>query len=149
MKYILLGFICIFSSSGLIAQNTESNIYGTEFSISEVVPVAMLFSAPSSYLDKTISLRGKITTVCQKAGCWATMGDKGEELLIKFGEHDFTIPTDLRGSVVAYGTLTEKVQTVKELRQLAREEGKNSREIKMITEPKIEYIFMASGLQKI
>ncbi len=136
----------------LISQTTLAQSYGIEFDIKDVEPVTVVLSSPDTYLEKPMILEGELTGVCQKAGCWARIGENPTSenaLFVKFGDHDFTIPVDMEGSVVVHGKLIKRETSIQQLKHLAKDAGKRRKEIRKIKSPKIEYWFMADGLQSI
>ncbi len=146
MKYLLS--LILLLSLGITQAQTQS--FGEEFEVIELQPVAVIISSPDEYLDQPATISGELTAVCQNAGCWARIGessDAEESLFVKFGDHDFTIPLDMEGRVVVHGTLLKKETSVEEQRHLAQDAGKSAEEIEDITEPQVEYWFMADGLQ--
>ena len=92
---------------------------------------------------------GKVTSVCQKKGCWMNVesADGEQEMFVRFKDYGFFMPLDLAGSeVIMEGKAFREVVSVDELRHYAEDEGKSAEEIAQITEPKEEYRFMASGV---
>ncbi len=146
----LLALFLLFTLAMTAKAQSDTKSYGEEFVIVDVQSVRLLIENPEEHLNEDLVIRGTLTAVCQKAGCWARIGGEKGDLFMKFGDHDFTIPTDMAGApVVARGTLIKKETSVEELKHLAEDAGKSKREIRKIKSPKIEYWFMATGLEKI
>lgn len=60
-------------------------------------------------LGRTISIRGKVGTVCQDEGCWMTITDGTAELKLRFADKTINAPMDLRGQVLAQGVIRENI----------------------------------------
>jgi len=92
-------------------------------------------------------VEGEVSEVCKKSGCWLKLAtEDGQEIFITTN-HEFFVPVDIVGkTVVVDGQAYKSVTTVEELRHYAEDEGKSAEEIAMITEPKEELKFMASGV---
>ncbi len=151
MKNILTLLAVLLLAMSANAQEivVQDLIYGNPFDAQETVEVITVLENPADYLDKEVAMSGTLTAVCQKAGCWVRMGDEDNDLFVKFGDHDFTIPMDTKGDVIVHGTLIEKETSVDELKHFAEDAGKSQEEIDQITEPEVEYWFVADGLQAI
>ncbi|MFP4209235.1 MAG: DUF4920 domain-containing protein [Wenzhouxiangella sp.] len=85
---------------------------------SETAPVgvAAVLADTETLIDQPLTVSGRITNVCTGRGCWAVFEDNGEMLRIKVRDHNFAIPSDLRGQAVAHGILS-KVEITPEYAQ--------------------------------
>ncbi|MCP4439203.1 MAG: DUF4920 domain-containing protein [Aureispira sp.] len=92
-------------------------------------------------------LEGKVSEVCQAAGCWLKLAtDDGKEIFINTN-HDFFVPKDLTGkTVVVAGNAYKSETSVEMLQHFAEDKGATKEEIAAITEPKVEYKLDATGL---
>lgn len=97
------------------------------------------------------AVKGKVTGVCPKKGCWVTLAtDNGETFFVKMKDYAFFVPTALEGkTVVLEGSAESKTTSVKELKHYAEDAKKSQAEIDAITEPKTETRFLASGIKVI
>lgn len=150
MKYFILALTALLLIPSFTkAQDEKRTTYGKNFEIANVVEAASL---PKLLDDKSeitnIVAKGKITAVCKMMGCWMKVdAGNGQEVMIKFGDHDFTLPKDSDGKTAYFtGTLFKKITSVKELKHLAEDGGKSKEEIDSITEPKEEIRFNATGV---
>lgn len=107
-----------------------------------------------SELEKTrkvekISVKGVVTDVCPKKGCWATVKtEDGSPFFVKMKDYAFFVPTALKGkSIVLEGTAEKKITSVEELKHYAKDAKKTKAEIDAITKPKEEIRFMADGIK--
>lgn len=91
---------------------------------------------------------GKVASVCMEKGCWMKVEKgNGETVMVKFKDYGFFMPKDIVGKeVVLDGEASVKETSVKQLRHYAQDAGKTKAEIKKITAPKKELIFVAKGV---
>ncbi|WP_166920725.1 DUF4920 domain-containing protein [Flavobacterium poyangense] len=96
-----------------------------------------------------ISVRGVVTDVCPKKGCWvAVKTEDGSSFFVKMKEYAFFVPTSLKGkNVVLEGVAEKKITSVEELKHYAKDGKKPQSEIDAITAPKEEIRFLASGIK--
>ena len=55
----------------------------------KTVELSQLFSHTSEYVGKNVVVQARIGMVCQTSGCWITMTDGANQLLVQF--YDFTV----------------------------------------------------------
>lgn len=96
-----------------------------------------------------VAVKGKVTGVCPKKGCWVSLAtDSGEPFFVKMKDYAFFVPTALEGkTVVLEGTAESKTTSVKELQHYAEDAKKSQAEIDAITEPKTETRFLANAIK--
>lgn len=99
---------------------------------------------PDAFADKTTMISGKVTTVCQKKGCWLSLkSDKGTVARVTFKDYGFFAPKDCAGQVA---TVEATVKVTKldaaERAHLAQDAGKTVADI-----PEVELRLIANGLE--
>ncbi len=72
--------------------------FGEAFTLEEVTPAATLLAAPADFVEKTIRVEGRVTDVCQKAGCWMVITDETNHMRIRTKDHGFFVAKDGAGS---------------------------------------------------
>lgn len=107
MKTLIAKFIL---SSMLAAASVASaeQTFGSGADMNKVITVAELMSKPDVYVDKLVTVKGKVVKVCKKKGCWADLTTKGssEKLTIKVKDGDMVFPMAAIGkSAYATGNL--------------------------------------------
>jgi hypothetical protein len=141
--------------SGLLAVNyscknaAPETTFGGPVDDQKVMPVAEAKGLLQSSPEVETTLKGKVKEVCQAEGCWFNLdqGD-GSALLVRMPEHAFTVPKDLSGkTVMVAGRLHYDTTDVATLRDYARDAGKSQAEIDAITEPSVELVLEASGVE--
>ncbi len=65
--------------------------FGVAFTVEDVTPAATLLAAPADYVDQTIRVEGRVTDVCQKAGCWLVITDETNHMRIRTKDHGFAV----------------------------------------------------------
>ncbi len=84
---------------------SAEQVFGTGADMNKVVSVAELMSKPTTYMDKSVTVKGKIVKVCKKKGCWADLVTEGssEKLTMKVKDGDMVFPMAAIGKT-AYAT---------------------------------------------
>ena len=92
-------------------------------------------------------LKGAITEVCSKKGCWMKL-DIGNDKIVRvtFKDYGFFMPLDATGEVVVNGIAYVKEISVADLKHYAEDAGKSAEEIAKITEPEVTMSFEADGV---
>ncbi|MGV3460959.1 MAG: DUF4920 domain-containing protein [Flavobacterium sp.] len=95
-----------------------------------------------------VKFRSKVKDVCQKKGCWMAMElPGGKESFVKFKDYAFFVPLNAAESeAIVSGKAFVSETSVAALRHYAKDGGQSDAEIAKITEPKVEYKFMADGV---
>ncbi len=96
-----------------------------------------------------VAVRGKVTEVCEKKGCWLTVeGPANEKFFVKMKDYAFFVPTALVGKIILLeGDAELKTVSVNEQKHYAEDAKKSQAEIDAITAPKKEIRFMATGIR--
>ncbi|MDQ0781930.1 DUF4920 domain-containing protein [Chryseobacterium sp. W4I1] len=96
-----------------------------------------------------IAVKGKVTDVCEKKGCWLTIQtEDNSQFFVKMKDYAFFVPTALKGkNVVLEGTAERKVTSIDEQKHYAEDAKKPQAEIDAITTPKEEIRFVANGIK--
>lgn len=90
----------------------------------EVVEFTDLMSNPAVYKDKTVLVKGNISEVCQKAGCWLVLSDGSNNARVTT-LHNFFVPKDATGSqVIVIGKFIEAELTEDQAKHYNEESNK-------------------------
>ena len=160
MKNILFAFVLIglsvsaFAQSGPPAGDAKvGEYYGQDVSAKAVKkaisPDDLNKELKSNPKIAKTSVKGKITGVCPKKGCWVSLAtDSGETFFVKMKDYAFFVPTALEGkTVILEGSAESKTTSVKELQHYAEDAKKSQAEIDAITKPQEEIRFVATGIK--
>ena len=160
MKNILFAFVLVGLSVSALAQSgpPAGDAKVGEFYGQQVSSKAIKKAITPDQLNKELksnpkiaktSVKGKVTGVCPKKGCWVSLAtDSGETFFVKMKDYAFFVPTALEGkTVVLEGSAESKTTSVKELQHYAEDAKKSQAEINAITSPKEEIRFLADGIK--
>lgn len=112
-----------------------------------MAPQAMLDALKSTDSLET-TLEAPISAVCQTKGCWMDLDmGNGQNITVRFKDYGFFVPMDAAGkTAVVSGYVKVDTLTVDWLKHKAQDAGKSQAHIDSITEPRVEYSFMANGV---
>lgn len=152
MKMLLYtGILMMLAACGTTKNARNANgMYGpATVDVSKAIAVDQMLTAfNQTKEEQEFTFNGRITQVCQNAGCWVQV-DKGngETFMVRFKDH-FTIPTDTpAGSMaVMHGIAYMDTVTVEQLQHFAYDAEKTKEEIAKITEPSYRFNFEADGI---
>lgn len=104
---------------------------GKPLALETAMSVGALMSSPSDYLGKTVQVKGKVTEVCERMGCWMNLVDtnSAKRIRIKVVDGEIVFPKSSVGKLaVAEGKLTKleltREQAVAFARHEAEEQGR-------------------------
>ncbi len=153
MKRVLFFIAVIAFSLTLKAQPpagaaNPGDTYGDKITADGAISLADLSGKLTKSENVTAKIKGKVTEVCAKKGCWLTMEmpDKSK-MQVKFKDYGFFVPANLSGkTIVLDGVARQKLVSVNELKHYAQDAKKPQAEIDAITKPEKQVTFTASGV---
>lgn len=124
--------LALMAASALTAFAAEVTKLGRGLMLSQPQPVREVLAKPDPLLGKAIQVKGRVTEVCQMAGCWMALGDleSPEKLLrVKVNDGDIVFPKEAVGKVaIAEGMLVRlnltREQAVAMAKHEAEEQGR-------------------------
>lgn len=155
MKKTLLILSVLFAGLSAQAQPPKvpaeaGTVFGQVTTADNTISVDQLYSIMDSKKEKkemTVKLKGVVTQVCEKEGCWIKVKSPNGSMMVKMKDHKFLVPLVLNGkTIVIDGIADEKLTTVEQLRHFAEDAGKSKEEIAKITEAKKEIVVQAKGI---
>ncbi|HHB79772.1 MAG TPA: DUF4920 domain-containing protein [Saprospiraceae bacterium] len=133
--------------------NTEASTDGTQYFGAKItpdnaIPFAKMLGEMGDLDSFPVKVKGTITDVCQKKGCWMRISDdNGQEMLVQFEDYGFFMPKDAAGrEVIIDGYAYNETTDVKTLKHYAADAGQPKEVIDAITEPQNELKYMAKGV---
>lgn len=104
---------------------------GAPLTIKEQTPIAGLMAKPVRYVGRTVQVKGKVTDVCQKMGCWIMLTDPatGAAVRIKANDGEIIFPKESVGkTAIAEGVFKQvrltRQQAVERAQHEAEEQGR-------------------------
>jgi hypothetical protein len=103
---------------------------GKPLTVKQPMTIAQLMTSPDNWVGKTVQVKGKVSEVCQMAGCWMQLVDQeGKAVRIKVKDGEIVFPKDAVGKMaLAEGKFAKieltKEQAIDRARHEAEENGK-------------------------
>jgi hypothetical protein len=79
------------------AAAAPANLFGAPLGKSPVVALADIVRDSGKYAKTTVKTEGKVTAVCQAAGCWMEISDAAGEAHVRMSGHSFLVPKSASG----------------------------------------------------
>jgi hypothetical protein len=87
--------------------------FGAVLTLADLSPLEDVVAHPEKYADRDVLVRGRISDVCQKRGCWVVLSEGDSHVRISFKDYGFFVPKDCSGSQ-AYVEGRVRVETLSE-----------------------------------
>jgi len=104
---------------------------GKPLTVASPLPVSKLLAEPEPYVGKTVQVKGRVTEVCQMAGCWTSLVDPetNKMIRVKVNDGEIVFPKDAVGkTAIAEGVLKKftltREQALARARHEAEEQGR-------------------------
>lgn len=107
------------------------------------VPVDIVMGSPDEWLDRALTVSGRITDVCTNRGCWAVFEAGGEILRIQARDHSFAMPAEYRGEGIAHGVLERVEVSAEHAHHMVDDDGADP----ALLETGHEYRLIADGVR--
>ena len=134
--------------TAVVVKSVNYSLYGSSFELDTVCSTkdfSRLMTNGSDTVNMVI--KGVIKEVCSKKGCWMRLPLTDEEdLMVRFKNYGFFVPTDASGEVIIKGQAFKTQISVADLRHYAQDAAATEAEIAAITEPKTIHSFIAEGV---
>lgn len=109
------------------AEAGEWSSFGAAVSEGEVVAIADFLDDPTPYEGKTVRVAGRVTDVCQKAGCWMVMTDDTRHLRVTMKDHAFSVDKQGAGAeCIVEGVVKAKAVDPKEVAHFKSESSEGA-----------------------
>lgn len=130
------------------AKDTSLAYFGDTITMDGAIAADQLEQQMNGKDSVTLKLTGTLVEVCQKKGCWMTMGVGGDKTMqVRFKDYGFFVPKDAGGkTAVIEGVAFKDTTSVEELKHYAEDAGKPQAEIDAINQPEINVSFEAHGV---
>lgn len=124
---------------------SEEN-FGAPLRLTDETPLVEAIDRASEESNDPVLVRGRVTDVCQRKGCWTVLQSGDAHVRVRFKDYAFFVPTDCRGREA----LVEGVVEVKTLSAaMARhyEEEAQNGDPDAVRGPKQEVSMIATGVR--
>jgi hypothetical protein len=124
---------------------------GAPLTLKDQVAIADLSSKPADYVGKAVQVKGKVTEVCEKMGCWMMLVDAKTQakVRIKVKDGEIVFPKDSIGKIAVAEGKFVKIEMTQEqaIAQAKHEAEENHKKFDpaSITGPKTIYQIAGSG----
>jgi hypothetical protein len=131
------------------AVSDGAKTYGEVDGIANAVAASEVAEAPDDHLDQTVTVKGRVTQVCQKMGCWLVLDTGAAPIRVHVArsesdEYAFTVPTDISGAqATVRGTLQQVTLDAEARQHMAEDAGEPA---STEPEPSTELQIIASGI---
>ncbi len=100
-----------------IAEDSEplppGDDFGAGITLAQPTALADVVAHPERYAEEPVLVRGRLTDVCQRKGCWTVITDDTVAVRIRFHDYGFFLPKDSVGrEAIAEGLV--KAETLDE-----------------------------------
>jgi hypothetical protein len=124
-------FVAIVVSLALALTLSADTSLGNPLVLTDATPITEIDANPDTYVGKTLQVKGKVTEVCEKAGCWMRLVDheSGKSVRIKVKDGEIVFPVESIGkTALAEGKFQRfdltKEQAIARAKHEAEENGK-------------------------
>ncbi len=134
------------------AAATKAERFGAPLSEAAPVALASVLASPKDHAGKTVKVRGQVSGVCQKKGCWMTLvpPDKTDAtpVRISFKDYGFFVPTSIMGKqVLAEGVFELKILPQAQAQHYADDAVKPGEKAKKVVGDQQTLALVASGIE--
>ena len=71
------------AAAGAPSEIPPGSDFGAGLTLSELTSLAEVVRAPEEFEARPVLLRGRISDVCQRKGCWVVLRDGGEQVRVR------------------------------------------------------------------
>jgi hypothetical protein len=130
MKRLIIVCLSLMATAWAFAQTSKDDVFGSGVDMSLLVPIDLLLSEPHKYLDQSVTVEGKVVSVCDKKGCWMMLASGDHRLRIKVNDGEMVFPFNAKDKTAfATGKLEalkmSKERAIAYLSHLAEDAGES------------------------
>ena len=110
IKFIILAVLIVFAISctpvkGEAAGQLDKTLnfkgekFGKELTLKKITKISDILKTPKSFVNKKVLVKGTVTSVCSKRGCWMDIvgSGVGERIRIKVTDGQIVFPVTVKG----------------------------------------------------
>ena len=134
----------VFSLS-LLPLLASAEHYGAPVPKKTAVSLPVAIAQLQTKQSASVLVESKVDKVCTVKGCWLGLVDAKQDARVTFKDYAFFVPASLIGKTVIVDGVLEKVtMSLEDTKHYVKDAGGDPSKV---TEPRIEYRIVASGLQ--
>lgn len=122
--------------------------FGDTITKDGAVDMATLESQLKESDSAIVKVTGTVNAVCKKKGCWMTMPlNDSVNMRVGFKDYGFFVPLNCEDRVaIIEGVAKKDTISIEMLKHYAEDNGDSQEVIDAITQPEVEYSFVANGV---
>jgi len=128
-----------------VTKNAQGDThFGQAFTLNnEAIPLADAIKDETIAPTKLIKVKGTITSVCKKKGCWMVISDGAARARVTMHRYSFFVPVNARGTAIVEGHLKPRVFTEAQIKHLEEDAG---RDPSKVSGERREFVLTAKGI---
>ena len=120
--------------------------FGAALTLEETTKLGDIVASPERFADRNVLLRGRLTDLCTKKGCWTVLTDDRAAVRVTFQDYGFFLPQDALGqTALVEGRAEVQVLSEREARHYASESRNGDPDA--IEGPQRQVGFVATGVR--
>jgi hypothetical protein len=146
LALLLVFFLGPALPAGSTGSPSEGRDFGNGVTLTTATPLREVLAAPARFSERPVLVRGRLTDLCTRKGCWTVLADGDDFVRVRFLNYGFFLPEDAIGA-------SAWVEGVAEIRTLSEGEARHlasetrGGDPSAINGPQQEIGFVASGVR--
>jgi len=120
--------------------------FGAGLTLSDPIPLTELLGDPERFEGRPVLVRGRVSDVCQKKGCWTILRDGEAHVRVRFHDYGFFLPKDCSGEEALVEGLV-KLELLSEAKARHYAEESRNGDPDAVRGPQREIGFVATGVR--
>jgi hypothetical protein len=146
LRFSLVAFVVLAQTSAGAEPPQEDDAFGAALTLEVATPLPQVIAQAERYAKQPVLVRGTLTDVCQRKGCWTVIRDQGAHVRVRFKDYGFFLPKDSMGrGALVEGVVTIETLSEKEARHYEEESRQGDPD--SVKGPRREVGFLASGVR--
>jgi hypothetical protein len=100
MRYFLPALVLALAVAPAFGGGKAREHFGAKFTGADTVALADVVAGVEQYAGEPVRVKGTITDVCQRSGCWLVITDGEHQMRVTFKGGGFHVPTDVKNRKV-------------------------------------------------
>ena len=96
--------------------------FGAGLTLEKMTALSQVVASPERFVENPVLVRGHLTDLCMKKGCWTVMTDGDAVVRVRFQDYGFFLPEDALGAnAIIEGRAEIRTLSEREARHIALE----------------------------